>query len=404
MTRPLDPAYTPLTYAPSGNYGAGANPWNGTAKRVAPSGGNASELVPATKLTAQNLNYLLGNGFDVDGTVKTALTDILTMAGQLPALNWFSKVNVSVAVADGVFNPFENAWYLIASGGVDQIRKSVDFGRSFTTPASATSQSFVDIDADLTGKMVLTTQSANLIDYNGSTWTVRTPGLTGTPSGAQVHFVGLWCVMYRNGTSGFQCYTSSDRAAYTSRTANLPAAFTGYTGTNNVQLATNGTRLIACFLNGNTLQCAYSDNGGINWTGFSYATGFTVSGISKPIYSATLSKWFIFVGDNSNSGVLLSSTDGASWTLTKTFNPTTIQFQTIEQLGALLVGCDVTSFGGQVFYSVDQGVTWRAAGTIPAGATSSVKILSGAGGFIMLDTTNSSSIASLRFGRSGTTY
>lgn len=73
------PADLPFTGWATGNYPAGANPWNGQPKRVAPVN---AYYEPAIQAVAQHDNYVIG-------ALADAVQGMLDYLGQVPAYNWF---------------------------------------------------------------------------------------------------------------------------------------------------------------------------------------------------------------------------------------------------------------------------------------------------------------------------
>lgn len=75
MSRPLAPSYVVPGWSTNTNYAAGADPWAGTATKVAPPS-TAIGFTPKTGAAAQWFNYELNQAFVTDGSAKTYLTTL----------------------------------------------------------------------------------------------------------------------------------------------------------------------------------------------------------------------------------------------------------------------------------------------------------------------------------------
>lgn len=327
-----------------------------------------------------------------------------------PALSWFPSVAAPTDLQHAVFNSawFESRWYAAKETATDTLYYSIDFGETWTAdsrPASAIA--IRDLAHDpTTGDMVLTSLgSVQIYDYDASAGTF-TPhnALAGTPAGAIPMYaavtIPLWCIVYRNATSGIGAATSQDRATWTDRTSALPVTFTGYTGTENPSAGVNSVGAIVALLNtgtGTDFKGAYSANGGVTWSAFTLATTLNTIATNPVWTDRDLGKWVVSIYDTAGEEVeVWSSSNGTTWT--KVYNNTPGQFSwpTLAVLDDLFV---TVGDGGQVYYSIDKGVTWYTAATAPiVGAIADLHIFSGGGGLLILEEGTPAAARSVREG------
>ena len=122
----------PYQFANTGNYPAGANPWNATPTRVAP---GLAYLTPgsASKPTAQGLNYVMGQNSD-------AALALWKELGAFACQNWRGTQGVAVSGNQWnhvCYDPSDNTWNALVrtTGSPDTvtIAKSYDGGKTWVS-------------------------------------------------------------------------------------------------------------------------------------------------------------------------------------------------------------------------------------------------------------------------------
>lgn len=136
MSRPAAPAYVIPTFGATVNYPAGADPWAGTATKVAP---GTAYFVPNSPSAAQYFNYTYRQAFDTDQSAKDYSTTLLNWLGQSQGFT-FTTLYVDPAGATKVsrkpiYNSKFNFWVTssIDSGGAKKVYKSYDGGTTWPT-------------------------------------------------------------------------------------------------------------------------------------------------------------------------------------------------------------------------------------------------------------------------------
>ena len=194
-----------------------------------------------------------------------------------------------------------------------------------------------------------------------------------------------------NGTATFQ-YIATQAQATTNLTNGGVSSLTisnygyGYTSTPTVTILDGAAKFVT--VSSSTTAVAYSTVAGLPSTGWSSST--SDSGSSKS-YTALAygSGAYVTVGGASGTGTVASSTDGVSWT-SRSPNPSSISgsgYYTGVAYGGLRFVAVATS--GVTTYSINNGASWVAGGTIPGSVTSWTGISYGNGRFVAVSNTNS---------------
>lgn len=414
--RPATASYSVPTWD-TGNYAAGANPWNGQAKRVSP---GATFFTPGNLDAAQYNNYVVGQGYDAIGNVDTAQRSILAMAGQLPALNWKNTVVVdgTKALQRGVFAVKDQLWIGVGNAGADYAMFSADYGQAWTAIATATGGALQDVAADAAGDLVFVTLATRSVVVGTrtayATWTLATTSnaISVAPSsGASITYDpthNKFIVMLRNGASGMVANNSTTLTSYTNQA--LPASWTGYTGTANQPLVASraGGTTIGTFYDdvGVLMRFVQSTDGGTTWTDVGdIAPGFTPSGtygFTRPVYDDVNGVWYVALWQQSGTRktqLFYSTNDGASWTGLTSWAANDFCAQGLSSLGSLLVACNDD---GRIAYSTASGasVAFQWAGKCVATATP-ITMTAGGGGLAVFWPSTRSVSVSQRFDNLG---
>jgi hypothetical protein len=228
--------------------------------------------------------------------------------------------------------------------------------------------------------------------------------LVGSPAGAQPLYSipdDLWCVVFRDGTSGIKARTSPDRTNFTTRV--IGGAFASYTGTENAQAGVNAAGDILVVLNagtGTAYEVAHSDDGGITWTTTTIATTLDAF-VARPVYSELDQIWMILAYDTSGEAVeIWTSVLGfGGWSKVYSNTPGTFAWVSIANNEKCWTAVGTA---GQIYYSLDRGETWRNSGMSPCfAALADLHLISGGGGFLVLDDDTPATASSLRLGIPG---
>lgn len=393
----------------SGNYSAGSNPWSGTPIRVDP---GYRHWTPALKASGQWVNFVIGNALDVLGGV-------VTMGGAKPALNWRVSVVVDAtkALQRGVFSVKDQVWVGVGNGGSDWAMYSPDTGQDWSALGTATSAALGDVGADPSGNLLFTENASATVCFGTRTayaaWTFATTSsaLSTTPAAGSTSVFydttnSKWLVAYRNGALGMRLDNSSNGTTFTDQHTNLPATWTGYTGTANSPLLftrTGGTT-VACFYDDvNTkLRIAVSTNGGAAWTDAAdFTPGFTPSGtygVTRPTYDDQNGVWYVVLWQQSTTRktqIFYSTNDGTSWTALTAWTTNDFCAQGLVALGSLLVACNDD---GRIAYSTLSGasVAFQWAGRAGIVATQ-ITMFGGGGGLGIFYPGARVFLASMRF-------
>jgi hypothetical protein len=324
MARPTD---DPIVWGTDTNYPAGADSWNGTPVKVAPSAGVvAAGWEPEDRPPAQHLNHLLHNhgawldylralndalpldnwsgteasGAEVGGCyticgglsnsrevwVRGSSTKTIyrstnggkhwTAASSMPAA-WGAAAETRKIIYDGTY------FVAVGRSGGNWIATSTD-GDTWTdrSPAGAAGLYSVAWDGASAYVAVGSTGGIYLASSPTGTWTAQTPAAAYAGQFRSVFWDGSQFVAV--GSAG-AIQTSPDGATWAAQTA--AAAYAG----TFVGVSGNGSRLIA--VGTSALAMQYSDDGGATW---SDATSSLPSWITDPadiLYSSTFGQWLV---------------------------------------------------------------------------------------------------------------
>lgn len=423
--RPSDLSYSVPNWDSSGNYPAGSNPWNGTPKLVQPP---TTYFEPGIGAAAEHMNWVTGNAFSVDGSAKTNIQALLDLLGHTPALNWHGKGTSTHNLRRAVYSPKDaGIWVAVGPGGNDFADISTDYGKTWTSLTGSLGAAIAidDCACSTAGTFALVCEATRTVykgartAFNTFTWTSTVNALTIAPTAFScvVDYepnAALFVSLYRNGASGQRCDTSATvNAAWTNRTASLPAVWTAYTGTNSPELTCTGLAQganpgisVGIFVDAGATpkyNTARSTDGGATWTGVQLTPNIaqadlaTNSTCSKPAFDEVNGLWYIAVSSSSNrqTEVWKSTDNGLTYALTKFFTTgMDVVLHDIAAIGALLVGINDD---GRIIYSTDQGVTWKWGTGNGTSSASRCFLRVGAGGFLHVDQTNKWLIPSHRF-------
>lgn len=292
------------------------------------------------------------------------------------ATNYTTTVAPGGVLNGALWNAFERKWYLYGDSGI--IRSSSTNGWSWDASSliavpSAENEHVTFGDVDANGNMVFACMAQkDVFTYTSSTFTwakVSPPSNSGAtqfntyPSGIAYDPIrGLWCWMQYDsplGTPTKRCYTSPDRAVWTSRTA--PTNFDQF---NQFCWSLRANKTTGRLLWVGANHCATSDDGGVTWTARSNidVSGTTSSDIGCLLNKPGTTEWLYVAGEVSGTPtgtVVKSIDDGETWTAIASFANNCLQ--NIAWVGNdLLIGTTRTS--SLLCWSVDGGVTWQTDG------------------------------------------
>lgn len=364
--RPANPSYTVRTWATDANYAAGAQPWSSQPIKVEPPS-PAGGFVPGQGAGAPYVNRLFNDAFTQDANAKTYQSTLLEYVGQMQALNWPLRVGLTVASSttkSALYNKTSRTWWTF---GTNHGRaNSTDAGHSWGTASSSPSDGYISGDANGV-VMVIGKASRYAHRWDGATWSdVDVYGAAFTNAARVVYdpvnakFV--WVAVSGGGGSGL-AYTSNSTDG-TGGTWSAPSSITG-TWLSNADarfgLAVDKTagRVVFAGIESGNFRFAYSSNGGSSWTvGAGVATAIPSPTEMHLSWNEEEGAFYFVIGETSgtHSCEVWRSADGSSWTKQATL--TGWSLKEIAGLGALLVA---VAAGGDVMYSIDQGVTWRIA-------------------------------------------
>lgn len=322
MARPTD---DPIVWGTDANYPAGADTWNGTPVKVAPSAGVvAAGWEPEDRPPAQHLNHLLHN--------HGAWLDYLKKLDDLYLDNWYSS---SYASADGSASytvtgaEISGMWTWVRGLAAKVIKYSTNEGRNWTSStmpagwgAAAETRKiiwdgtvFIAVGRNGGNWIATSTDGATFTDrspagtaglysvaWDGAsayvavgaaggiylassptgTWTAQTPAAAYAGQFRSVFWDGSQFVAV--GSAG-AIQTSPDGATWTAQTA--AAAYAG----TFVGVSGNGSRLIA--VGTSALAMQYSDDGGATWNNATSSLPSYITDTSDICYSPTFGQWVI---------------------------------------------------------------------------------------------------------------
>lgn len=410
MSRPKDlptalQSWANTTYTPAGKA------WDSTAQRSTPAG---SALVPGVSLPAEVANYLHGNAFDgAQGAINAV--------GQLSALNWQAAGSLgNISVGSFAWSDLDQAWWAVLPSASNAAQQSFDFGKTWSTITTlAASIGNNDIAFDTSGNFVTATASGNTNVQSGtrtafSTYTTVNTAAVIPANVANVvvyePLSALWCILGGGGVSTITGVTSANRTTWTART--LPAAWTTVTaGTGTPQIGVGGGVIVAAFVDTtSTFRTMRSATGGVSWTNDQQLTpaGITLvptattavgGGISKPVWSAVDSLWYITAFQTSTRKTqVYSSPDAITWTNCASLTANDVALVGTAPLGTLLVGLNND---GRVFTSWTRGTTWFRVGSLPNMSSPVYGLRAGGNGVLAMGGNGATAIlayGSARFG------
>lgn len=299
--------------------------------------------------------------------------DTLETRADLTAILTLPIVATSIGdMKDAAFDVANRHWYVV--GGTENVRRSTDMGLSWSASSEVASvgsdEDCFAIDVDLTGNVVVATNTRYAFEKTGATSVWTRVDVSGSGSGAQPGAVAFdpirskWALLYNTSSGGAGIYTSSNRTSWSLIPRDGYGDFARlYTV---VRIAANKTtgRLVAVGVTSGTVSVMTSDDGGDTWTERDdFAVGFTAESLSlSPAQSGT---WHLTAGRSTGgyrSEVWSSTDDGASFARLSTLTASQI-FRVARLRGALVATANVTTPDGtqirDVVYSLDGGVTWR---------------------------------------------
>jgi len=396
MGRPANPnlpspTYTPRTWATDAAYPGGSDPWSLQPNKVEPAS-PAEGFVPATGASAEEVNKLFADGFDTQADQKTYeqglrdganayLQSLVDYLAQGPALRFGQSTTGPLTnPARILFNKATREWCAsgpLTTGGTTNtsfFSRTTDYRTSWnvTNEIGAGAQIVCWNGAcaiDPNGNIVIpgagnASDGDKVTEYNGATWTkhagVFSPNLL-NPDVTYDPISGNWIVAGASLAGTLYVYTSTNRSAWTSRTAPALTWKNAILGSNDL-----GTVVMMCpasllgFGTGSTGQVSFSSStdGGVTWTAEDFHTlTFASSGTSpylgRPKWTGT--KWIVVASNATDlKTYVLTSPDGATWTVVATL--TSVAITNVACVGELIAGVTST---GRVIFSTDDGVTWQ---------------------------------------------
>jgi len=324
------------------------------------------------------------------------------------------RITLAKACARSAWSETEQSWYACGQPGAGAgLMRSQDAGRSWTdiTAACGAAGELLDLTVSTAGTVVclaLGTRTAYVgvpSSYGalsgGGAWTASANALGAVPTTASVDYeptAGNFVTLYRVGATGFRAeYDPDGIAPWTA--ALLPAAWSGYTGSKNAEIACRAGHAVGVFFDDGGAPARYriirSSSGGSSWAETTITpASFAPDELCKPVYSAVLGAWF-FSGTKTapptGTEIFRSTDDGATWTSIAVL-PSGLLFRSLAVLGPLLVA---VHSDGRLFVSVD-GVSWTFMTAYPV-TTGKPFLRAGGGGLLALSPSDTWAAATLRF-------
>lgn len=332
--------------------------------------------------------------------VQDAVTYVHLRLATAPACSWEALIAIGAATDNAAWSTKAGIWWAVGGGNADRVNQSTDWGKTWTNinPGLGSLQNY-SVDFDGSANAVVANDASRTV-YNftksPSAWTSDTNVLIGTVNKPLVRFDpvnSIWCVFYNDTTAvtgGERAATSTDRIAWTDRSAALPAGLmTAGTYVSHMG-AGGGFFVVAAKISGTTITGARSSGATPGtWNGWTITAAVitTLTDCSNPVYSADDAAWLIALyGTTAGNGVteIWQSTDnGLTWTRVSTIQTTAWKFIQLANIGHMFAALTID---GQVAYSTDIGVTWFLAGmqVVGSGATHT-SMWSGGGGLMAFD-------------------
>lgn len=336
-------------------------------------------------------------------------TAFLAEGGYAAALNWSNGGASTHNLKRASFSELDQAWFAVGDGGNNFLEVSYDGGRSWVDLAAslATPKVLVDVAVGLPDVVVMTSTrdvyKGQRGGYASFTWPLQVNALSAAPTAGNVDYEptsALYVALYRVGATGMRLDTSPDGVTWTARA--LPAAWSGYTGSDNPHLGAAPGRVVGVFpsvITSQTISVVYSTDG-ITYTAAPDLTSsiavadFTAPIISRPVYDPRGFWWFTVSSSTADTSEVWKSTDGVNFTQVATFADADVRIRSASMLGPWWAMC---LDNGGIVVSKDLGATWRWVAS-NAGTAANFNMRGGGGGALVV---NSADKASFRSGRGG---
>lgn len=354
----------PTSWA-SGNYGAGANAWNGTVKRVANSG---RYFEPKQLASPQEMNDAIGEMIDNDTTIINAF-------GQGPALNWPTIDSVtggSSPSLNGIaWDPKFGRWMVFgvkpATTNAALCYVSSNGGRTWVfqggqNPSTGTPDCSIQgvIYNPTTGKLaVCTYPGVGPGDVGAITDEEARVALShANAKVAGIAYNGLYIFAGNADTTTLFLKTSPlGSNVWTSRLPVTGVTAASWCDGNPFALASSGSAVMGVKLGRtNYSEYIYSTNG-TAWTKKDHTA--TASWFNVGL-CWSVDRWVIMQTNGTDSRVLVS-TDGTNWSTASTLTAT--RAGGLAAVGALLFASTYANLDIHGAWSTDGGVTWQFGGS-----------------------------------------
>lgn len=348
----------------NGNYPAGSYTWSGQPESVQPT---VSYFTPGVSVPAPEMNFLFNGLFSQRAAFLSSLAQpcgpLVTPMNSsclITGLSYNSFNNTCIAVytegsssalalsKDGGFTWANTGWGAAFTG--QGVVNDPDNGNTFWFGNSSTAY----VGNISSGFSAVTLPGA---PTSGSVWQTAA---TGSPAGKMFSLFG-------NG-AGVTLYTSTDLSAWTDSSTNIPAGIASalpYPWSVGTNLATSQSISVPLTTGVANSVYMYSTDG-LHWTQGTQSAAPGSATFTGCVYSATLGAWFATMvpASGGNTPVyVLTSTDGASWSLVSTIN-VVCGFALAEISGVLYISSASVAVSGHTaspgFFSIDRGLTWYA--------------------------------------------
>jgi hypothetical protein len=365
--RPVEP----FAWTSSGNYPAGANPWNGQ-PIVIPVG--VSYFTPQQKPPAQWWNYILSQqqGF------AQQLGD---WTGQDPACNWWASLAASslssqTEYGSARFCPKAQQW-LLATGNHGIPNVSTWLGNGSGADGAA--------DWTQLGATISTAVGGHITSVMEDPTTAGNYWFVVLDSGAAQHIYyysgGSWASVRNNVSASFGpseiasgpsngvvvVATAQASAAIISHTTNSGGSWTDFATGQEVDaflLKWNGSIFVAVSMNVSMSNATFwTSPDGLTWTAQTFPSSVTGSTHNIPFglaWDASASLWRLGLNAAGGGIMIASSPDGVTWSVTSTVATAPVMSD-LSAAGALLVatGADKSNGGPySIYYAFDGGTNW----------------------------------------------
>lgn len=384
--RPLPPGWPIPTWAPDANYPAGSDPWSGLPTKVAHPGAASVGFTPKRGVPAQCVNAALADAYDANGDAKMYLSTLLDWTGQ-DVVNFPVSATTSGLMSIVLYDKNKQTWAGI--GGQDFFVKTKDpYVWAASTEISggallAGNYETYDFDVAPDGSIVIANRDTMSVDdayqeRNGAgAWTKQIGNLGAGSYFPNVRYAvtaAKWCWVARDEADHPAVWTSTNRIAWTSRTA--PTGLPDPDAAIILTVAADGASvLIMQAYSGTNTYFSKSTDGGVTWSAaVTKALGFTPSGTyrSRPVWNG--SYWLAHaVNTSTHKTRVFKSTDGLTWT--QVADLANVGLVQIAALGELWMALSDAS-DAQVLVSTDAGTTWKFTDRAFASATKPIRVVS----------------------------